>query len=108
MKMKLEDPICPGCGVFMQDKDPNFLGYYQPRKMKMEEFSDEVDDGFDDDGVEEDDDEMGFLNGSESTLGEESEGLTDELDWEEEYWVKMMMRSWNWMGLHLLELGMVT
>ncbi|RZC20459.1 GTP-binding protein BRASSINAZOLE INSENSITIVE PALE GREEN 2, chloroplastic isoform A [Glycine soja] len=63
-------PICPGCGVFMQDKDPNFLGYYQPRKMKMEEFS------------EEEDDDVGFLNGSESELGEESEGLIDELDWD--------------------------
>ncbi|KAG4927821.1 hypothetical protein JHK85_054307 [Glycine max] len=59
MKMKLEDPIFPGCGVFMQDKDPNFLGYYQPRKVKMEEFSDEVDDGFDDD----DDDEKLELDG---------------------------------------------
>ncbi|KAG5043297.1 hypothetical protein JHK87_007212 [Glycine soja] len=63
-------PICPGCGVFMQDKDPNFLGYYQPRKMKMEEFS------------EEEDDDVGFLNGSESELGEESEGLIDEFDWD--------------------------
>ena len=26
-------PLCPGCGVFMQDKDPNLLRYYQKRKV---------------------------------------------------------------------------
>lgn len=78
--------ICPGCGVFMQDKDPNLLEYYQPKKVKVEEISgeDDDDDGFDDDVEEEDgdDDEEGFLNGSESKLGEESEGLRDEFDWD--------------------------
>ncbi|KAK7378103.1 hypothetical protein VNO80_03539 [Phaseolus coccineus] len=83
-------PICPGCGVFMQDKDPNLLGYYQPRKVKVEEFSEEDDDVFDvDDGgdyaEEEDDDEVGFLNESEIKLGEESEGL-NEIDWDSDDW----------------------
>jgi len=83
-------PICPGCGVFMQDKDPNLLGYYQPRKVKVEEFSEEDGDVFDvDDGgdyaEEEDDDEVGFLNVSEIKLGEESEGL-NEIDWDSDDW----------------------
>ncbi|KAL2320706.1 hypothetical protein Fmac_029675 [Flemingia macrophylla] len=77
--------ICPGCGVFMQDRDPNLLGYYQPRKVKVEEFSEEVDDdGFDDvdDDEEEEDGELGLFNCSEHKLGEESEGLIDEFDWD--------------------------
>ncbi|TKY62664.1 YqeH protein [Spatholobus suberectus] len=78
-------PICPGCGVFMQDKDPNLLGYYQPRKVKVEEFSEE-DDGFNDYDDEVEDDEVEILNGSESKLGEESEGLTDEFDWDSDDW----------------------
>lgn len=78
-------PICPGCGVFMQDKDPDLLGYYQQRTVKVEEFSEEDGDVFDvDDGgdyAEEENDEVGLLNESETMLGEESEGL-DEIDWE--------------------------
>ncbi|KAK7396210.1 hypothetical protein VNO78_17049 [Psophocarpus tetragonolobus] len=78
-------PICPGCGVFMQDKDPNLLGYYQPRKVEVEEFSEEDDVDYD---VEEDDDDdnVRFLNGSESKLGKESEGLIDEFDWDSDDW----------------------
>nr|KYP48000.1 Uncharacterized protein yqeH [Cajanus cajan] len=81
-------PICPGCGVFMQDKDPNLLGFYQPRKVKVEEFEEDEDDDDDDDDyddvddIEEDDEEVRFLNGSENKLGEESEGLIDEFDWD--------------------------
>ncbi|XP_014489765.1 GTP-binding protein BRASSINAZOLE INSENSITIVE PALE GREEN 2, chloroplastic [Vigna radiata var. radiata] len=83
-------PICPGCGVFMQDKDPDLLGYYQPKTVKVEEFSEEDDDLFDDDDVgdyaEEDDGEVGFLNESEIKLGEESKRLTDEIDWDSDDW----------------------
>ncbi|KAK7336507.1 hypothetical protein VNO77_17049 [Canavalia gladiata] len=76
-------PICPGCGVFMQDKDPNLPGYYQQRKVKVEVFSEE-DDGFDDDYDDGDDDDgdVGILDLSESKLGEESEGLIEDFDWE--------------------------
>ncbi|XXG83979.1 hypothetical protein AAC387_Pa10g1607 [Persea americana] len=28
--------MCPGCGVFMQDKDPNLPGFYQKRVLEME------------------------------------------------------------------------
>ncbi|CAJ1913423.1 unnamed protein product [Sphenostylis stenocarpa] len=85
-------PICPGCGVFMQDKDPNLLGYYQPRKVKVEEFSEEDNDVFgDDDGVyveeeEDDDDKVGVLNESEIKLGEESEELEGKFDWDSDDW----------------------
>ncbi|XP_027349854.1 GTP-binding protein BRASSINAZOLE INSENSITIVE PALE GREEN 2, chloroplastic [Abrus precatorius] len=79
-------PICPGCGVFMQDNDPNLPGYYQQRKVKVEEFTEE-DDGFHDVEEEDDDDnEVGFVDGSESKLGEEIEGLRDEFDWDSDEW----------------------
>ncbi|XP_061362983.1 GTP-binding protein BRASSINAZOLE INSENSITIVE PALE GREEN 2, chloroplastic isoform X1 [Gastrolobium bilobum] len=74
-------PICPGCGVFMQDEDPNLPGYYQQRKVKVEEFSDE--DNIDDD---DDDDEMGFWDSSENKLEEDTEGLKDEFDWDSDEW----------------------
>ncbi|KAK7309014.1 hypothetical protein RJT34_05414 [Clitoria ternatea] len=77
-------PICPGCGVFMQDKDPDLPGFYQQRKVKVEEFLDDGDDEFDD-VVE--DGEVGFLNGSENKLEEgESEGFQDEFDWDSDEW----------------------
>lgn len=28
-------PICPGCGIFMQDKDPNLPGFYKERKVDV-------------------------------------------------------------------------
>lgn len=76
-------PICPGCGVFMQDKDPNLPGYYQQREVKVEEFSEE-DDGFDDD--DEVDGEVRFFDSSENKLEEDTKGLTDELDWDSDEW----------------------
>ncbi|KAK7285663.1 hypothetical protein RJT34_20441 [Clitoria ternatea] len=77
-------PICPGCGVFMQDKDPDLPGFYQQRKMKVEVFLDDVDDEFDD-VVE--DGEVGFLNRSENKLEEGgSEGFEDEFDWDSDEW----------------------
>ncbi|KAM7257455.1 hypothetical protein ACFE04_013196 [Oxalis oulophora] len=30
-------PICPGCGVFMQDQDPNRPGFYQEKKVVIED-----------------------------------------------------------------------
>ncbi|XP_057438016.1 GTP-binding protein BRASSINAZOLE INSENSITIVE PALE GREEN 2, chloroplastic [Lotus japonicus] len=88
-------PICPGCGVFMQDRDQNLPGFYQQREVKVEEFSEE-DDGFDDiddddDGgvgeeVEEDDGEVGVLDSSESKHEEDTEELADEFDWDSDDW----------------------
>ena len=88
-------PICPGCGVFMQDEDPNLPGYYQQRKVKVEdEFLDYDNDVFnDDEEVEEgdddvniDDDEVGFLDGSKNKLGGGVEGLPDDFDWDSDEW----------------------
>lgn len=52
-------PICPGCGVFMQDRDPNFPGYFQEREKKakrsietIEDLLDENLDDFDDDDLD--------------------------------------------------------
>lgn len=58
-------PVCPGCGIFMQDKDPNLPGYYQKRKVTTKEI--EVAEG----GEEEiEDDFVGFEDGIE---GEDEE-----------------------------------
>jgi hypothetical protein len=60
-------PICPGCGIFMQDKDQNLPGFYQQRELKLEE-DDYV---FDEDEEEDDDDD---------DVGEEVKGSIDEFD----------------------------
>ncbi|CAL0326617.1 unnamed protein product [Lupinus luteus] len=67
--------ICPGCGVFMQDNDPNLPGFYQQKKVKMEDFLDD-----DDDEVElyHDDED----DGDEHGIGEDNGGLKDEVDWD--------------------------
>ncbi|KAL6493903.1 GTP-binding protein BRASSINAZOLE INSENSITIVE PALE GREEN 2, chloroplastic [Orobanche gracilis] len=54
--------ICPGCGVFMQDKDPNRPGYFCKRKVEksIDTVEDLLDEDFDDSEdfeEEEDDDE---------------------------------------------------
>ncbi|KAL0379952.1 UNVERIFIED_CONTAM: GTP-binding protein BRASSINAZOLE INSENSITIVE PALE GREEN 2, chloroplastic [Sesamum angustifolium] len=53
--------ICPGCGVFMQDKDPNLPGYFQKRKLEVAEEVDTMEDfldgDFDDSEDFEEDDE---------------------------------------------------
>ncbi|KAJ8754917.1 hypothetical protein K2173_015429 [Erythroxylum novogranatense] len=43
--------ICPGCGVFMQDEDPNLPGYYRKRTitikrdvLEQEDYEDQIDD----------------------------------------------------------------
>ncbi|XP_057717774.1 GTP-binding protein BRASSINAZOLE INSENSITIVE PALE GREEN 2, chloroplastic isoform X2 [Arachis stenosperma] len=84
-------PICPGCGVFMQDEDPNLPGYYQQRKVKMEdELLDEDDDVFDDINrvkeEENDDDDVGSLDGIENELGGGIEVLPDDFDWDSDEW----------------------
>ncbi|QHO12614.1 GTP-binding protein BRASSINAZOLE INSENSITIVE PALE GREEN 2, chloroplastic [Arachis ipaensis] len=89
-------PICPGCGVFMQDEDSNLPGYYQQRKVKMEdELLDEDDDVFynvsveeeDDDGDgDDDDDDDGFLDGIKNELGGDIEVLPDHFNWDSNEW----------------------
>ncbi|KAJ6700069.1 GENETIC INTERACTOR OF PROHIBITINS 3 MITOCHONDRIAL [Salix purpurea] len=59
-------PICPGCGVFMQDKDTNLPGYYKKREVIVER--DEV--------VEE--------GGAEEYVVDELEGFEDGFEGDEE------------------------
>ncbi|XP_057467329.1 GTP-binding protein BRASSINAZOLE INSENSITIVE PALE GREEN 2, chloroplastic isoform X1 [Actinidia eriantha] len=58
--------ICPGCGVFMQDKDPDLPGYYQNRKIGLSQLLE---------------DEEGDFEGFDE---EEVEGILDEIDGEYE------------------------
>ncbi|XWS57117.1 hypothetical protein CRYUN_Cryun09bG0144000 [Craigia yunnanensis] len=91
--------VCPGCGVFMQDKDPNLPGYYQKRKVidrkvvenedgdDMEEYFEDELEGLDDDVEEEEDfvdDIEGNFEGSDAEKDNLGEG--DELDWDSDEW----------------------
>ncbi|XP_030520544.1 GTP-binding protein BRASSINAZOLE INSENSITIVE PALE GREEN 2, chloroplastic [Rhodamnia argentea] len=80
--------ICPGCGVFMQDKDPDLPGYYQKRKVSEGEASgdedkDENDDGVVEDHFEEENGELGDV--VEGQLGIDGE-VGGEFDWESDEW----------------------
>lgn len=77
-------PICPGCGIFMQDKNPNLPGYYQQREVKLEIFSQEGD------GFNDDDDLMGS---SENKHDEDSEGLKDDFDLDSDELEAMLLRE---------------
>ncbi|XP_031263573.1 GTP-binding protein BRASSINAZOLE INSENSITIVE PALE GREEN 2, chloroplastic isoform X2 [Pistacia vera] len=87
-------PICPGCGVFMQDKDPNLPGYYQKRKLSLsKQVVLETEDGLEDDDVEalydDEEEEQGFVDGEfDESSGEESgHGHGDVLDdWDSDEW----------------------
>ncbi|PIA58741.1 hypothetical protein AQUCO_00500588v1 [Aquilegia coerulea] len=68
--------VCPGCGVFMQDKHPNLPGFFFKPKPKLEKEEDDVEE-------EEEEEEEGELvvddfldDGSESGFEE------DDFDWE--------------------------
>jgi len=85
-------PICPGCGVFMQDKDPDLPGHYRKRSVTVAELSEGEEgivselEGFEDEDEEAQEDE-GFVNGIEGELDEsdEEEGdleTGDEFDWD--------------------------
>ncbi|KAB2065970.1 hypothetical protein ES319_A09G127700v1 [Gossypium barbadense] len=97
-------PVCPGCGVFMQDKDPNLPGYYQKRKVvekTLVENVEDLDEYFegeleglddDDDDVEEEEEEKedfvdeveGKFEGSDTE--EDNLGKGDEFDWDSDEW----------------------
>lgn len=76
-------PICPGCGIFMQDKNPDLPGYYQKRKLTVSESSDG-----EGDFEEFDEEEEEFVDEIESRYeegdGEESEleKGDDDFDWD--------------------------
>lgn len=82
---KLGD-ICPGCGVFMQDKDPNLPGYYQIRKVSLTEPTE------DEENVE--DDFNGILDDEEKEE-EDSDGeeIEDEFGWDSDEWEAKLMEE---------------
>lgn len=84
-------PICPGCGVFMQDRDPTLPGYYKKREVKQVLLEDEAEE----DEVEEDEEEVedgiqGFYDVDEDEDGdedvEESDGGDLFDDWDSDEW----------------------
>lgn len=80
--------ICPGCGVFMQDEDPELPGYYQKRKVGEGEASGDEDEDESGDGVVEDhfEEEIGELGDVvEGQLGMVGE-VGGEFDWESDGW----------------------
>ncbi|GAB2297052.1 hypothetical protein Dimus_031155 [Dionaea muscipula] len=75
--------VCPGCGIYMQDKDPNLPGYYKKRKEVVSDISEdesmEVDDFLGEEGDFEDSMEViDWVSENEGAIDSESE------EWEEE------------------------
>ncbi|XVE95854.1 hypothetical protein REPUB_Repub02eG0170000 [Reevesia pubescens] len=93
-------PFCPGCGVFMQDKDPNLPGYYQKRKVidrkvvesedgdDMEEYFEDEPEGLDDDVEEEEEDFVDDIEGKFEVTDAEDDNLGEggEFDWDSDEW----------------------
>ncbi|WCJ33326.1 P-loop containing nucleoside triphosphate hydrolases superfamily protein [Euphorbia peplus] len=84
--------ICPGCGIFMQDNDPNLPGYFQEKTVSFQggEFGEDEDiqedefEGFEDELEGEDENDKGFENEVEGSASdkdnlEEVDGF-DEFD----------------------------
>ncbi|XP_002530091.2 GTP-binding protein BRASSINAZOLE INSENSITIVE PALE GREEN 2, chloroplastic [Ricinus communis] len=78
--------ICPGCGIFMQDKDPSLPGYYQKRKLTIEsgEVVENEEMGFDDDFEGFEGEEEGFESGIEGKF-EKSDGERDDFEEGDEF-----------------------
>lgn len=87
-------PICPGCGVFMQDKDPNLPGYYKKREEASDRGSlgdgENMEDDFEEleEAEEEEEKNEDFLNGELSEGGEQ-------IDWESDEWEKEFLEEDN-------------
>ncbi|XP_019184231.1 PREDICTED: GTP-binding protein BRASSINAZOLE INSENSITIVE PALE GREEN 2, chloroplastic [Ipomoea nil] len=72
--------VCPGCGIFMQDEDPNLPGYYKKRSVDHLTIDVEDNEGF------LDDEEFGDIEG-EVQFGDYIEGTMDSgIDWDLEEW----------------------
>ncbi|KAG8391342.1 hypothetical protein BUALT_Bualt01G0177900 [Buddleja alternifolia] len=74
--------VCPGCGVFMQDKDPNLPGYFRERKVEAAEEPETIEDLLIDDFDEEfvDDDEGFDFDGDIEGKLEQSDDEEDGID----------------------------
>uniref|UniRef100_A0A0E0HRC6 Uncharacterized protein n=1 Tax=Oryza nivara TaxID=4536 RepID=A0A0E0HRC6_ORYNI len=74
-------PVCPGCGVFMQDADPNLPGFFKnPSRLSDDEMGEDGSPPLaaEPDGFLGDDEEDGAP--SESDLAAELDGLDSDLD----------------------------
>ncbi|XP_042027673.1 GTP-binding protein BRASSINAZOLE INSENSITIVE PALE GREEN 2, chloroplastic-like [Salvia splendens] len=81
-------PICPGCGVFMQDRDPNFPGYFQEREKKVKRSIETIDDLLDE-NFDEDFSELEILDSDddEDDIKAKLEKLEkDGSDWDSDDW----------------------
>ncbi|KAL0397499.1 UNVERIFIED_CONTAM: GTP-binding protein BRASSINAZOLE INSENSITIVE PALE GREEN 2, chloroplastic [Sesamum calycinum] len=75
--------ICPGCGVFMQDKDPNLPGYFQKRKLELAEEVDTMEDFLDGDF----DDSEDFEEDDEDDIEGKLEQVDESgIDWDSDEW----------------------
>ncbi|XP_074276788.1 GTP-binding protein BRASSINAZOLE INSENSITIVE PALE GREEN 2, chloroplastic [Silene latifolia] len=99
--------VCPGCGVYMQDVDPDVPGYYKKKLIEdelddvledeyeaIEGFVENDNDDFDEDEDGEDEGEdfvdeiegsLDIIDGKEGDLGTEDE-VEDEGDWDSDEW----------------------
>ncbi|KAL2923422.1 GTP-binding protein BRASSINAZOLE INSENSITIVE PALE GREEN 2 chloroplastic [Bienertia sinuspersici] len=90
--------VCPGCGVYMQDKDPNLPGYYKKKKKEersevedegIEGFEDEIE-GFNDGEGEGEEGNMAEIEGSlgisDEELADVDVDMDDGIDWDSEEW----------------------
>ncbi|GLT63148.1 hypothetical protein SLA2020_357310 [Shorea laevis] len=95
-------PVCPGCGVFMQDKDPNLPGYYKKRRVITKEvlkdedggeegFEGEIEGFSDEEGEEFWDGIEGKLEGSDSEGDDMEEG--NEFDWDSDEWEAKFLKE---------------
>lgn len=77
--------ICPGCGVFMQDKDPNLPGFYKERKVDgRAHVAEDEDLVFDEDEEFDEEEEVEEEEGSDGIeVGFKNE---DGIDWNLEEW----------------------
>lgn len=70
-------PVCPGCGIYMQDTNPDLPGYYKQRKLTVSELSDV------EEFVDEVEEEEAFVDEIEGSYEESDlEMGGDEFDWD--------------------------
>ncbi|XP_043695482.1 GTP-binding protein BRASSINAZOLE INSENSITIVE PALE GREEN 2, chloroplastic [Telopea speciosissima] len=90
--------ICPGCGIFMQDEDPNLPGFYQKRRESQKETAllEEAFDGLGIDeftelsGEEEEEDSMDGFESKFEESDEEYEKKEDAIDWDSDDWESLI------------------
>ncbi|KAL6967310.1 hypothetical protein U1Q18_033116 [Sarracenia purpurea var. burkii] len=79
--------ICHGCGVFMQDKDPNLPGYYQKRMVEVKQLLEDEENVFEE-IVEEEAGILDEIDGKYEESDEEEANLKTEdgIGWDMEEW----------------------